>query len=311
LRPDQVPPPMTPAAISAAPHTPAPAQPVPTQDSVPQPIEIAKPEPIEPAAPQPIATTGIRRAVSIDRPAVEGGDRSAIGGGERPVSGGPATATFRQASVIEQRIPARGGEIPDDYVAPEYRDPGDSNADAPLFAVTPRQPVSIAPQSLTVAREPMAITRQPITLPPSPPLPATTTASAPAAVVPGASAVIAVAPRADESRVTQVLHQYARAYGRLDASAARAVWPSVDERALARAFAGLQSQAVSFDNCNVNVNGATATASCRGRAIYVGKIGSREPRTEMRQWTFALRRDADDAWKIETAQAQRTGYTDR
>jgi hypothetical protein len=133
--------------------------------------------------------------------------------------------------------------------------------------------------------------------------------AAAAAIAPRSSAAVIPSARVDEGRVTQVLNQYARAYGKLDVSAARAVWPSVDERALARAFASLQSQDVSFDNCDVSVSGATATASCRGHASFVGKVGSREERTEQRQWTFELRRDDNDAWKIQNAQAQRLAYT--
>ena len=82
------------------------------------------------------------------------------------------------------------------------------------------------------------------------------------------------------------------------------MWPTVNERALARAFAGLTSQDVAFDDCEIDVRGARANASCRGRASYVGKIGSGEQRTESRTWRFELRRDGD-AWKIENAEARR------
>jgi hypothetical protein len=117
-----------------------------------------------------------------------------------------------------------------------------------------------------------------------------------------AEAAAAVAPvRREETLVSSVLDRYARAYDALDASAAREVWPSVDERALARAFAGLESQNVAFNDCNIDVRGATANASCRGLASYVGKVGSGQLRTEPRQWTFELRRDGE-AWKIESAQ---------
>ena len=101
-----------------------------------------------------------------------------------------------------------------------------------------------------------------------------------------------------------VLNQYARAYGQLDAGAAREVWPTVNERALARAFAGLASQDVAFDDCQIDVIGTKANASCRGKASYVGKIGSGEQRTEARTWRFELRRDGE-AWKIENAEARR------
>lgn len=108
----------------------------------------------------------------------------------------------------------------------------------------------------------------------------------------------------DETGVAAVLTQYARAYGQLDAGAARAVWPSVDEQALARAFAGLTSQDVAFDDCRIDVQGATANASCRGTASYVGKVGDGAPRTEAQTWRFELRRDGE-AWKIENAEARR------
>jgi hypothetical protein len=126
-------------------------------------------------------------------------------------------------------------------------------------------------------------------------------ATSPAAA---ASAAVIAPPRADENRVAQVLNRYASAYGSLDASAAHAVWPSVDERALARAFSSLQSQTVSFDTCDINVVGTTANASCRGHASYVAKVGSREPRSEARTWNFALRRGGD-GWTIENAEARR------
>ena len=75
----------------------------------------------------------------------------------------------------------------------------------------------------------------------------------------------------------------------LDAEAARAVWPSVDARALARAFDSLTSQELAFDTA-VRDRGEAATAKCRGSATYTPKIGSREPRLESRQWTFQLRK---------------------
>lgn len=108
----------------------------------------------------------------------------------------------------------------------------------------------------------------------------------------------------DESRVADVLRQYARAYGDLDASAARDIWPSVDQRALARAFDSLRSQQLSLQDCRIDVHGATANASCRGQAQYVGKVGSGEPRIEPRTWRFELRREGE-AWKIAHAEARR------
>ena len=45
---------------------------------------------------------------------------------------------------------------------------------------------------------------------------------------------------------------------------AHAVWPAVNQAALARAFDGLASQAITFDQCDVQVRGAVASATCRG-----------------------------------------------
>lgn len=108
----------------------------------------------------------------------------------------------------------------------------------------------------------------------------------------------------DESgAVEATLQRYADAYKRLDAAAARAVWPTVDERALARAFEGLESQGITFDHCDVAVAGSSANAACAGRARFVPKVGSREPLVEQRRWTFRLRK-ADDGWEIVQAEAK-------
>jgi hypothetical protein len=133
-----------------------------------------------------------------------------------------------------------------------------------------------------------------------------------APVLPAASSVPAVINAvhvdrsADETlRVADVLRRYARAYGDLDVRAAREVWPDVDQRALARAFDGLASQTVSFDDCQIDVQGATANASCHGQTSYVGKVGRGSTRTEPRTWRFHLRRDGE-TWKIANAEARRT-----
>jgi hypothetical protein len=102
---------------------------------------------------------------------------------------------------------------------------------------------------------------------------------------------------AETGAVEATLRRYAEAYERLDAAAARAVWPSVDERALARAFDGLESQGLTFDRCEVSVAGAMASAACSGRARYVPKVGSRDPLVEQRRWTFHLRK-VESGWQI-------------
>jgi hypothetical protein len=108
----------------------------------------------------------------------------------------------------------------------------------------------------------------------------------------------------DNLLVKQALQRYRSAYEGLDAQSAHAVWPAVNQAALARAFDGLESQSLTFDACDVRVRGESATATCQGSARYVPKIGSREPRIEPRVWNFSLHKAGDD-WKIESARADR------
>jgi len=108
----------------------------------------------------------------------------------------------------------------------------------------------------------------------------------------------------DSLLVKQTLQQYRTAYEGLDAQSAHAVWPAVNQAALARAFDGLESQSLTFDACDVRVRGESAIAICQGSARYVPKIGSRQPRTEPRVWNFSLRKAGAD-WKIDSARAER------
>ena len=68
--------------------------------------------------------------------------------------------------------------------------------------------------------------------------------------------------------VRAVLNKYAAAYSHLDAAAAQAVWPAVNRPALSRAFEGLASQRVSLERCDIDVNAATARATCAGSATW-------------------------------------------
>jgi len=104
--------------------------------------------------------------------------------------------------------------------------------------------------------------------------------------------------------VKQALQRYRNAYDGLDAQSAQAVYPAVNQAALARAFDGLESQTLTFDACDVQLRGEAATATCRGTARYVPKIGSREPRIEPRTWNFTLRKAGSD-WTIDNARAER------
>jgi hypothetical protein len=140
-------------------------------------------------------------------------------------------------------------------------------------------------------------------VPPAAPTPAASSVASPISAAVG-SIPISVAGPDDEQLVKSVLQRYRTAYEGLDARSAQAVWPAVNESALERAFRGLESQSLTFSDCNVQFRGAAATAVCRGSARYVPKVGSREPRTEPRVWSFTLRRAGPD-WQIENARVDR------
>jgi hypothetical protein len=107
---------------------------------------------------------------------------------------------------------------------------------------------------------------------------------------------------ADEHLIRAALSRWRTAYSQLDARAAREIWPSVDARALERAFQALKSQDLRFDRCDLTVNGGSAQAACRGRAIYVPRVGNQSPRATPREWTFELKK-LDQRWTIASARA--------
>jgi hypothetical protein len=100
----------------------------------------------------------------------------------------------------------------------------------------------------------------------------------------------------DERMVRGALARYETAYNRLDAAAARAVWPSVDQRALARAFENLAAQSVSLGQCDVRLAGESAQAECSGRAEWTPKVGG-GTQSGARHWRFDLKNQGGD-WVI-------------
>jgi hypothetical protein len=154
-----------------------------------------------------------------------------------------------------------------------------------------------AVRSPAPAEPPPAIEAPPVTPPP----PSRMTAPV---MRPEPEALPSVVARTEQSEIQRTLGQYRTAYQTLDAEAARAVWPSVDVRALARAFDSLTSQQLAFETCQFEIAGEAATAQCRGSATYIPKVGSRGPKLEPRQWTFHLRK-VDEGWKIQSAQTRR------
>ena len=104
--------------------------------------------------------------------------------------------------------------------------------------------------------------------------------------------------RSDTDDVRAVLDRYQTAFSHLDASKAKAIWPSVDEKALGRAFGQLKRQEVVLEGCDVMVAGQRAAAACRGQSSYVPRVGNKAARVEARRWAFTLRKIGEN-WIIE------------
>jgi hypothetical protein len=101
----------------------------------------------------------------------------------------------------------------------------------------------------------------------------------------------------EEELVRRLLDEYTGAFERLDVGAAKAVWPTVDDKALKRAFEQLASQRLTLESCGIRISGSTANARCRGSATYHPRIGTRSVQIASREWTFDLSKQ-DTAWRI-------------
>ena len=120
--------------------------------------------------------------------------------------------------------------------------------------------------------------------------------------------ITATSDAADEFAVRRALHSYEIAYEGLDVAATAEIWPTVDRRALSRAFAALKSQDLVFKACSITVYDANATAYCRGTLEYVRKVGNPAPLSAEQQWVFKMRRQ-DGAWKIDDVSASQSAST--
>jgi hypothetical protein len=101
----------------------------------------------------------------------------------------------------------------------------------------------------------------------------------------------------DEDLVRRLLDEFTGAFERLDVSATKAVWPSVDDRKLRRAYGQLAAQRLSLESCGITISGRTANARCQGSATYQPKIGTRAVQIASREWMFDLSKQ-DAAWHI-------------
>lgn len=190
---------------------------------------------------------------------------------------------MRAASVTPSR-PAPSRPMPAPPAAPAPA-PQRTAAAAPAPARESAQVTAPAPTTLALAMPPASPAAEPVVHT--------------AALDTSAEAAAAAA---DEEHIESTLTRFRTAYSKLDARAAREVWPSVDVEALDRAFRGLKSQELRFDRCDLTVDGARARAACRGRAVYVPRVGNQSPKAAPREWTFELRK-SDQRWTIASARS--------
>jgi hypothetical protein len=192
-------------------------------------------------------------------------------------------------------------------VPPSPRKPSDSDARTVEFAAMTAEPPPArtieAPPVQSPIVQPAEVPAKALEVPVKAP-PAPAEISAPRASTPSVSVV---APRPDrvddEADVRAALSRYQAAYEHLDAAAVKRVWPGVDQRALSKAFANLESQSFEFGECRTAVTSGTAVAHCSGSATYVGRFGSRNSQTQNRQWTFKLRKEGS-AWEVQDVQVR-------
>ena len=106
----------------------------------------------------------------------------------------------------------------------------------------------------------------------------------------------------ETDRVRAVLTGYEHAYSALDADAASRVFPTVDRKALSRAFSSLSAQQIQFDDCRIQIQQGSARATCAGTARWTPKVGGGSQQ-QARRWEFALQQ-ASTGWKIGSVRVQ-------
>jgi hypothetical protein len=119
-------------------------------------------------------------------------------------------------------------------------------------------------------------------------------ATPPSSTVPAGTSGPAV-PDERES-IRSILSKYELAYSDLNVDAAAQVYPTLDKKALGRAFASLDSQQIRLSECDIQMGGPTARAVCMGTVLWSPKVGG-GVREQPRQWQFDLQR-RDEGWRI-------------
>jgi hypothetical protein len=235
----------------------------------------SEPEPSQPDSPSAAADTGRPEppppapALKVETPAPPPAvTRTAAGAPENP----PAE------TVASRTTPTTGVGRPIPGVDVARLDGAAIPANAPIA------PPPLPPATPPVADRPSA--SSPASA--APPAPATPTEAAPSAP--------AINREAEAGKVRALLSRYESAYSGLDADAAARLYPSVDQRALTRAFGALDSQKVTFDDCRIQVGISLAHATCTGTMTWKPKVGGGS-KTQARSWQFDLKQVGTD-WQI-------------
>ena len=97
--------------------------------------------------------------------------------------------------------------------------------------------------------------------------------------------------------IHNLLRRYEEAYDRRDARSAAALWPTVDEGALTRAFAGFDRQDVRFNRCDIDAFEARGSAVCVGSVRYLPSVRGAIVQEDAITWTFDFARSGED-WRI-------------
>lgn len=141
---------------------------------------------------------------------------------------------------------------------------------------------------------------------PQPPAPVA--APPPTAANPAVAA--SPAPRAmpppvvdDRESIQLLLQGYRDALTRLDSASAALIWPTVDTRALNRAFSTVSQQEIRFERCSLKLDDQHASALCIGEIYYVRRHGDQTPRTQSTSWRFEFVRRSD-RWEIANVDAR-------
>jgi len=222
-----------------------------------------------------------------------------------PVSIAPAldAAATRPASVPAAPVTTAASTDAPPIFVPAVQSPPASAPSTPVALEAVATSPAVAAPAPTSSVPSVAVAPPPAAAPS-----AATTAVAPApapapAVSPPAVSAVVSARELETRAIQTVLGRYREAFNALDARRAFDVWPSVNEKDLARAFESIEEQELSFDQCRIEVVGVRAEAACTGTARFVPRVGNRAAKAQARQWQFEFRK-ATSGWVINRVEAR-------